>query len=97
MLKPKVGDLVRLKPQCVVAISDSGWFSTKGTGLLFQWNEFDIEEILPRPLAVGDHVRHTTADIPGVVLGVDGEDAWVRTGLSRCIAVKAKNLRIDPA
>lgn len=95
MLKPKVGDLVRLNPQYVVEVNCLDcWFRCYG-GETFGFGE--IEEILPRPLAVGDRVRHTTADVTGVVLGVDGEDAWVRTGLSKCIAVKAKNLRIDPA
>ena len=85
MLKPKVGDLVRLKPLKVANVSDSGCFSTVGTPSLFQWNEFNIEEVLPRPLAVGDRVVRidTGNPIAGTVKAIDEplggvREAWVR-------------------
>ena len=78
MLKPKVGDLVRLKPMKVLSIGedDSVYLQDE-----FSWNRHEaynnIEEILPRPLAVGDRVRVGAGNNPGEIVGLHGAWAWV--------------------
>ena len=89
MLKPKVSDLVRLKPLEVRETYPSVGVYLGGMTVLVYDQE--IEEILPRPLAVGDRVRHHVADLEGRILGIDGSDVWLRTETS-CISVKLRNL-----
>lgn len=75
MLKPKVGDLVRLKPFKVTRLNSDYFECYGGTS-----NGYDsIEEILPRPLAVGDRVQVIRSEYPatGVILAVDKTAAWV--------------------
>ena len=63
MLKPKIGDMVRLKPLVVYTTYDGEYQCVKLQAgriddLGETWIKADlIEEILPRPLAVGDRVR----------------------------------------
>lgn len=76
MLKPKVGDLVRLKPMKVEYVSDSG----VGAVGDHSFDLDDIEEILPRPLAVGDIVCFSElkdSDWRGQVVAISGDHAWV--------------------
>ena len=73
MLKPRVGDLVRQKPMRVTRVYAStgvsdGWVEcSNGTCLGFG----EIEEVLPRPLAVGDRVSFMVAE-PDCPSGVRG-------------------------
>ena len=105
MLKPKVGDVVRLKPLKVEMVSDSGCFSTTGAMTLFQWNEFDIEEILSRPLAVGDRVRfkESRSSFAYEILGLNDDECWIRpinATMARVSSITAKIedlIRIDPS
>ena len=79
MLKPKVGDLVRLKPMRVVSVATDYIRCYGGESFGFD----SIEDILPRPLAVGDRVRFVLgdpdrpSDARGTVMAVYGEMAWV--------------------
>ena len=85
MLKPKVGDLVRLKPFKIIDGTTEGRFAlTHDDGYWFSVAENEIEEILPRPLAVGDRVRFVLgapdcpSDARGTIVAISGEWAWVR-------------------
>ena len=95
MLELKVGDVVRLIPQKVNGVDIFGiegrrMFRLEGKG---NWWDFDqAEEIVSSPIPIGDRVMHIVAGVGGVLIGIDGEDAWVRTGKDHAIAVKVKNL-----
>ena len=76
MLKPKVGDLVRLKPMKVVDVNSTEFKVGPESDPYWLRNE-DIEEILPRPLAVGDQVRVGAGIGAGEIVGLHGAWAWV--------------------
>ena len=76
MLKPKVGDLVRLKVN-VTQIDRAGQIQAYIGGCDCYINDEDIEEILPRPLAVGDRVRVGAGNGAGEIVGLHGAWAWV--------------------
>ena len=80
-MKPKVGDLVRLKPLLVEAV---------GTGICddvlvaggFSLNVNRIEEILPRPLTVDDRVTLTIggdcpSSVHGEIIAAKNDRFWV--------------------
>ena len=74
MLKPKVGDMVRLKPLLVESVSNDApaYFSTKRPdNYSYHVYQDMIEEILPRPLVVGDRVSFMVGeqDCPSGVRG----------------------------
>jgi hypothetical protein len=79
MLNPKVGDMVRLKPQKVSFVCDDESLfldftqSRSKTGFSFK----EIEEILPRSLAVGDCVRSPTGQLKGSIKAIHDVFAWV--------------------
>jgi hypothetical protein len=87
MLKPKVGDLVRLKP-LVVAKMISGeddcfiFRTAPGSALDGTWIKGDlIEEILPYPLQVGDRVRFYDSQPDAstkIILAIDDDAAWLK-------------------
>jgi hypothetical protein len=83
-LNIKEGDRVRLKPLIVQSVgSTSVCVDWPGFGNFLLLDHDDIEEVIPapRPLAVGDKVRHD-AYAPGcylTVLAIDGEMAWCRS------------------
>lgn len=82
-MKPKVGDLVRLKPIRIVRVETDHVICYGGESFGFD----AIEEILPRPIAVGDRVSFlaSRSDCPssvrGKILAVQqttrGTYAWV--------------------
>ena len=76
MLKPKVGDMVRLKPFPVVS-SDRNGFNVDA--IQWQLNFDQIEEILPRPPAVGDLVKRPYEVGPtGTIIAVDEDHVWIK-------------------
>ena len=85
MLKPKVGDLVRLKPMKITGfLEDENRYSIiQYGGYWFSVAENEIEEILPRPLAVGDRVSFTVGildrsrSMGGEIAAVRGSYFWV--------------------
>ena len=93
MLKPKVGDLVRLKPLLVEWVGEedlSDMLVASGKTLNISY----VEEILPRPLAVGDRViridkRHDidkSYDNRATVLGVYKDWVWIVRDLNEALA-----------
>ncbi len=81
MLKPKVGDMVRLKPLLVERV-EPGWCCDVLVAGGITLNRECVEEILPRPLRVGDRVRYlagVAAQAPiFTILAIDGEDVWMK-------------------
>lgn len=85
MLRPKVGDLVRLKPLVVSSSSANDenpaiqYFGTKRSDDYEFFVYVDmVEEILPRPLAVGDRVRHLRAsECRGTIVAILDLDAFI--------------------
>ncbi len=83
MFKPKIGDLVRPKPQRVTKVhegssNNDGWVECYGGNNL---GFSEIEEILPRPFAVGDRVQirdQRDKDVIAIVIGLDEEAAWLK-------------------
>ena len=96
MLKPKIGEFVRLSPLRVVAV-EADYICCYG-GYSFGFDA--IEEILPQPLAVGDRVgvksnpHHESGEIAAIR---DGE-AWVFwfSGGSRIVWL-SDLIRAEPA
>ncbi len=81
MLKPKVGDLARLKPREIRRVNGAGDIECYVGGMNVLVYDNEVEEILPRPLAVDDRVRFVDACGDGnilTILAVDGEEAWVK-------------------
>ena len=76
MLKPKIGDLVRLKPVIVSKVNDKYFTINRGRDYFDIFLDM-IEEILPRPLAVGDRVRVGAGNGAGEIVGLHGAWAWV--------------------
>ena len=78
MLKPNIGDLVRIKPMEVVRVDNDGFFHTIFEGMYFMWPESAIDAILPRPISVGDRVRHMEVkDCLGNVVAIKNGKAFV--------------------
>ena len=88
-MKPQFGDLVRLTPQRITR-QDGLYVYLGGTDVLIY--ERDIEEILPRPIGVGNRVIHVPTGVTGTVLAIDGDDAWIRADTKTAMSVKGKNL-----
>jgi len=77
MLKPKVGDFVRLKPHIVVEVTDTEVL-VRSTIDYAHWVSFDIiEKIVPRPLEVGDRVKFIGVSAEVKLLGLHGIWAWI--------------------
>ena len=76
-VKPKVGDLVRLKP-LIVEQAYSGVIDNVIVASGMTLNARYIEEILPRPLAVGDRVMDGLTFLEGTILAIADDEAWVQ-------------------
>lgn len=75
MLNPKVGDMVRVSPLKVERVEPGIFVVANGVTLHISF----IEEILPRPLQVGDLVNGISSyHHPGAIKAIDGNIAWVR-------------------
>lgn len=80
-MKPKVGDMVRLKPLRVAYVWENESFSVDGLQAIPCWRSNDIEEILPRAVEVGDKVRYRDSTNPnsvGVIIAIYEDCAWVK-------------------
>ena len=101
MLKPKVGDMVRLKPLLVESVSNDApaYFSTKRPdNYSYHVHQDMIEEILPRPLAVGDRVRCEHSYGLGKIIAVNADVAWLNWDAGGYGTRKLANLtRVDDA
>ena len=86
MLKPKVGDLVRLKPREIRRVNGAGDIECYVGGMNVLAYDNEVEEILPRPLTVGDRVQirdQRDKDIIATVIGLDEEAAWLKWNTGR--------------
>lgn len=97
MLEPRAGDLVRLKPVRIDRISacDGAVRTTFGASFPIEL----VEEILPRPFAIGDIVRYYDSSItfPEIrILAIDGDVAWIKWASGdRSVALLSVLRRID--
>lgn len=77
MLKPKVGDMVTLKPMLVRERNQKGFW----TGKLDEGYKYFLDEeavsIEARALQVGDKVKDWD-NAQATVLAFDGEEAWLK-------------------
>ena len=75
-MKPKVGDIVTLKPVKVLEI-ENGHVRIEASPNFMTWvSPSYIASIEPRPLKVGEMV--TTGQAAGELLAICGEYAWVK-------------------
>jgi hypothetical protein len=79
MLDPRAGDLVRLKPVRIdrISVCDGAVRTTCGASFPIEL----VEEILPRPFAVGDCVRQAGIKdgiSRGAIVAIDNRKAWVQ-------------------
>lgn len=97
MLKPKVGDMVRLKLLIIRDFSADDLFVYFENGQRARVDQ--IEEVLPRPLAVGDRVRTPFTQSPkGTILAFCDAWAWVFWDGATFGTYETKDLtRIDDA
>lgn len=80
----KAGDLVRLEPLEVAQVADRPAYPFGPIRLHISdggsvWvHRDDIEEVLPRPLEVGDRVKHYVAQaVSGVIVAIKGNKIFV--------------------
>ena len=103
--EPKVGDLVRLKPLPIMEVYDAKdygehRFDLRRPNFNGDFSVDDIEEVLPRLLAVGDRVTwYSNSKARGVVLAIVESQAWVKwthyTEPENHVDLISKLIRID--
>ena len=98
MLIPKVGDMVRLKPMVVDRLS-SAEFRVAVSDNESYWIYLEhIEEIIPRPLAVGDRVanKYDSDAVAGELLAIHGALGWVLLKGNFITRELTNLVRVDP-
>ena len=74
MFSIRVGDYIQVKPQLVISVTEEG-VATRHN--YFNFDDNQIEKVLPPMLKAGDKVTVEFMDSLATVKCVDGSEAWI--------------------